>query len=246
MSEENEILQVTNADFPRRRRTNNEKKKDFFTHIITVQILVVALLIGGLFAVKKVSPANFELLKDSYNLIMEKDMSVREVFAMIKNFSYPAQGGDDISVFAPQSGTTFSPYYVSSEICVPVSGRISSPFGYRVHPITGAFSFHSGIDIAAASGEKIKAAYYGTVSRVAYDDLSGNYIELTHDGGLVTRYLHCSEIIAEEGMVVRSGETIALVGSTGNSTGPHLHFMIEINGKRVDPFYVLPINDNKV
>lgn len=246
MPEEDEILKVTNTDFPRRKRNENEKKKDFFTHIITIQILVVALLAGALFAVKKVSPVNFELLKESYNAVMQNDMSVREVFANIKSFIVQPQGGDDISVFAPQEGTSFSPYYISSEICTPVSGRVSSPFGYRVNPVTKVFSFHSGVDIAAPHGEKIKAAYYGTVTKVSYDDISGNYIILTHEGGLQTKYFHCSKIIAEEGMVVRSGETIALVGSTGRSTGPHLHFTIEIDGKKVDPLYVIDVNDNKV
>lgn len=156
------------------------------------------------------------------------------------------QGGDDISVFAAQDGTSFSPYYISSEICTPVSGRISSPFGYRINPVTKTFSFHSGLDIAADEGEKIKAAYYGKVTKIAYDDISGNYIELTHDGGVKTRYLHCSKIIAKENTVVRSGETIALVGSTGRSTGPHLHFVIEIDGKKVNPVYVMNVHDNKV
>ncbi len=245
MPDEKEILNVTNSEFHRTRRKNDENKRDFFTHIIAVQILVVALLMGGLFAVKKVSPHNFEILKKSYSQIMENDMTVKEVWAKIRSYSYP-QGGDDISVFSAQTGTSFSPYYISSEICVPVSGSISSPFGYRINPVTKTFSFHSGLDIAADEGEKIKAAYYGTVSHVDYDDTSGNYIELTHSDGLVTRYLHCSEIIAEEGMVVRSGETIALVGSTGRSTGPHLHFVIEIDGEKVNPLYVLDVNDNKI
>ncbi|MBQ7957159.1 MAG: M23 family metallopeptidase [Clostridia bacterium] len=245
MPEEDEILKTTNADFPRRKKKDTEKK-DFFTHIIAVQIVVVTLLISGVFAVKNFYPQNFELLKASYTYIMSKDMTVREVFSGIKNFAFSQQGGDDISVFTPQSGTSFSPYFISTEICVPVSGSISSPFGYRINPVTKAFSFHSGVDIAADSGEKIKAAYYGKVTKVDYDDTSGNYIELTHEDGLVTRYLHCSKIIAEENMVVRSGETIALVGSTGRSTGPHLHFVIEIDGKKVDPLYVMEVNDNRV
>lgn len=245
MPDEKEILNVTNSEWSRTRRKKEENKRDFFTHIIAIQILVVALLMGGLFAVKKISPANFEILKKSYSQIMENDMTVKEVWAKIRSYSYP-QGGDDISVFSPQTGTSFSPYYISSEICVPVSGSISSPFGYRINPVTKTFSFHSGLDIAADEGEKIKAAYYGTVTKVDYDDVSGKYIELTHSDGLVTRYLHCSEIIAEEGMVVRSGETIALVGSTGRSTGPHLHFVIEIDGEKVNPLYVLDVNDNKI
>ncbi len=247
MKEENEILKLTNTDFPRRKRRNTEdRKNDFFTRIIAVQLLVAALLLGGLYSVKKISPHNFEILKSAYTQIMKTDMTVKEVFAKIKSFALPPQGGDDISVFSPQTGTSFSPYYISTEICTPVNGKISSPFGYRINPVTKTFSFHSGLDIAADEGEKIKAAYFGRVSRVDYDDISGKYIEITHSDGLVTRYLHCSEIIAEEEMVVRQGETIALVGSTGRSTGPHLHFVIEVDGKKVNPLYVLDVNDNTV
>lgn len=246
MPDEKEILNVTNADFQRRKKSGREKKKDYFTHMIFIQFVVVAMLLGGLFAVKKVSPHNFEILKESYSQIMKNDMTVKEVFSKIRSYVTSPQGGDDISVFSAQSGTSFSPYYISGEICAPVSGKISSPFGYRINPVTRTFSFHSGLDIAANEGEKIKAAYYGTVSRVSYDDVSGKYIELTHSDGLVTRYLHCSEIIAEEGMVVRRGETIALVGSTGRSTGPHLHFVIELDGEKVNPLYVLDVNDNKI
>ncbi len=230
----------------RKKRNKNENKKDFYVRIMIVQILVVALLSGGLFTFKKLSPDKFELLRQSYIQIMKKDISAKDVFSKIKNYNFSQQGGDDISVFSPQTGTSFSPYYISSEICTPVSGKISSKFGYRINPVTKSFAFHSGIDIGAESGEKIKAAYYGKVSKVDYDDISGNYVILTHSDGLVTKYLHCSEIIVEEGMVVRSGETIALVGSTGRSTGPHLHFTVEINGKKVDPLYVLDSYDNKV
>ncbi len=245
MPEENETLKVTNTDFPRRKKKDAENK-DFFTRIISVQIIVVAMLIGGVFALKKANPENFELLKASYTYIMKNDMSVREVFASIKNIVISPQGGDDISVFSPQSGTTFSPYYISSEICIPVNGRITSPFGYRINPFTKAFSFHSGLDIAAPHGDKIKAAYYGKVTKVSYDSVGGNFVELAHNDGLVTQYFHCSEVVVKEGMVVRSGETIALVGSTGRSTGPHLHFVIKVDGKNVNPLYVMDINDNTV
>ncbi len=246
MPEEKEILNVTNTEFKRHKRKKEENKKDFFTHIIFVQTVVVALLIGGVFAVKKISPVKYEALKESYNYVMQKDMTVKEVWAVIKSYATLPQGGDDISVFAAQSGTSFSPYYISTDIAVPVHGRVSSQFGYRINPVTNTFSFHSGLDIAADEGEKIKAAYYGTVTNVGFDNVSGHYIEITHADGLVTKYMHCSKILAKENMVVRSGEAIALVGSTGRSTGPHLHFVIEIDGKRVNPEYVLNINDGRV
>lgn len=121
------------------------------------------------------------------------------------------------------------------EIVSPVNGWYSSYYGYRTNPITGSNTLHTGLDIAAAQGSKIKAAYSGTVRKVGEDSRSGKYLYLTHFDGSETLYCHCSKIIAEEGAVIRQGETIALVGSTGWSTGPHLHFEIHKNGERLDP-----------
>lgn len=124
----------------------------------------------------------------------------------------------------------------TAKIVAPVSStRYTSKFGYRINPITNVRAFHTGLDIAAPLGTKIRAAYNGTVSRTGEDSHSGKYIFLTHANGLETFYCHCSEILAEKGAKIRQGETIALVGSTGWSTGPHLHFEIHKNGERVDP-----------
>lgn len=124
----------------------------------------------------------------------------------------------------------------TEKIVSPVdSKRYTSSFGYRMNPITKVRAFHTGLDIAAPLGTKIKAAYNGTVSRTGEDSRSGKYIYLSHSNGLETLYCHCSSILAEKGAKIRQGETIALVGSTGWSTGPHLHFEIHKNGERIDP-----------
>lgn len=148
-------------------------------------------------------------------------------------------GGADLESYKAQDGTTFSPVETTAPIVTPVNGTYTSYFGYRVSPITGNDSFHTGLDIAAAEGTKIKAAYPGKVRKVGEDSRSGKYLYLTHEDGFETLYCHCSKIIAEEGAVIRQGETIALVGSTGWSTGPHLHFEIHKNGTRLDPLTVL-------
>ncbi len=122
-----------------------------------------------------------------------------------------------------------------TQIVSPVSGWYSSYYGYRTNPITGNDALHTGIDIAVAEGTKIKAAYAGKVRKVGEDSRSGKYIYLTHSDGYETLYCHCSSILAKQGAVIRQGETIALVGSTGWSTGPHLHFEIHKNGERLDP-----------
>lgn len=151
-----------------------------------------------------------------------------------------AMGGEDMNFYDAVNNTSFSPIKITSPAVSPIQdGRYTSYFGYRNHPITGEFSFHTGIDIAAPSGTKIRAVYNGRVLRKGEDDRAGKYIFLEHDDGFVTFYCHCSEILAEVGAVIRQGETIAKVGSTGMSTGPHLHFEVRKNNIRYNPLYIL-------
>lgn len=123
----------------------------------------------------------------------------------------------------------------------PSSSRITSGFGGRSSPTEGASSNHQGIDIGAGSGSAILAAASGTVVVSTYSYSAGNYIMINHGGGVYTVYMHCSQLLASEGQQVSQGQTIAKVGSTGYSTGPHLHFGIRAGGKYVNPQnYVSP------
>ena len=123
----------------------------------------------------------------------------------------------------------------------PASSRITSEFGSRTSPTAGASSNHQGIDIGAASGSGILAAASGTVVIATYSYSAGNYIMINHGRGVYTVYMHCSQLLASEGQDVIQGQTIAKVGSTGYSTGPHLHFGIRANGQYVNPSnYVSP------
>lgn len=123
----------------------------------------------------------------------------------------------------------------------PSSGRITSAFGGRSSPTEGASSNHQGVDIGAASGADIVAAASGTVVISTYSYSAGNYIMINHGGGVYTVYMHCSSLLASEGQQVVQGQTIAKVGSTGYSTGPHLHFGIRAGGSYVNPLqYVSP------
>lgn len=152
-------------------------------------------------------------------------------------------GGSDEPIFEgvkePVSGTSFAPCIVSVPVIRPVEGRVTSPYGYRIHPITQKLGFHRGMDIAAEMGTRIAAAYYGTVKEVDYSEGNGNYITIDHENGLETTYCHCSEILAEQGAVVRAGETVALVGDTGMATGPHLHIEVRLNGVLHNPAWIL-------
>ena len=116
--------------------------------------------------------------------------------------------------------------------------RLSSPFGFRTHPISGTLDFHTGVDLAAPEGTRIFAAEDGTVIESRFDSAYGNFIKIDHGNGYYTYYGHCSERIAQTGMCVRGGDVIALVGSTGNSTGNHLHFGVITAGRYINPAYL--------
>ena len=115
------------------------------------------------------------------------------------------------------------------------SHKITSGFGYRDKPTAGATSYHQGYDIGASAGAAIVAAADGVVTSTGYSSVLGNYVILSHGGGLFTIYEHCSAVLVSQGQSVSRGSTIAKVGSTGVSTGPHLHFGVQLNGKYVDP-----------
>lgn len=117
----------------------------------------------------------------------------------------------------------------------PSSTRISSEYGNRLHPVLNVTKFHNGIDIAASSGSSILAAYKGTVVGAGYNSSMGNYVMIDHGDGLYTIYMHASALYVTTGQNVAKGDTIAAVGSTGRSTGPHLHFGVRLNGSYVNP-----------
>ena len=123
----------------------------------------------------------------------------------------------------------------------PSSSRITSSFGDRESPTEGASSNHKGVDIGASTGSDILAAAGGQVVISTYSYSAGNYIMIDHGGGVSTVYMHCSELLAQAGDEVSQGQVIARVGSTGYSTGPHLHFGIRSGGSYVNPLsYVSP------
>ena len=117
----------------------------------------------------------------------------------------------------------------------PASHRITSTFGNRTAPVAGASTYHKGIDIGASSGSAIVAAASGRVTTSAYSSSAGNYVVISHGNGISTVYMHASARYVSEGDVVSKGQTIAAVGSTGFSTGPHLHFGVIVNGSYVNP-----------
>ena len=121
----------------------------------------------------------------------------------------------------------------------PSYTRISDDYGMRMHPTLGVQKMHNGIDLAAPGGSAILAAYAGTVVAASYEASMGNYVMINHGDGLYTVYMHCSALYVSKGQDVSAGTKIAAVGSTGRSTGNHLHFGVRLNGAYVSPWNYL-------
>jgi murein DD-endopeptidase MepM/ murein hydrolase activator NlpD len=119
------------------------------------------------------------------------------------------------------------------------SWRLTSPFGWRPDPFTGTRSFHTGIDMAVPQGTPIHAAMSGKIVFVGYSNVFGNYVIINHGNGYQTLYAHMLKTLAHKGQWVSQGTKLGLVGTTGYSTGPHLHFTVYKNGKLINPLTVL-------
>lgn len=136
-------------------------------------------------------------------------------------------GGDDDSSYQPVSG--------SGQMIWPVNGVITSPFGYRTHPIFGRQIFHSGIDIGVDEGTPVHAADGGVVVEAGWISGYGYCVIIDHGNGTSSLYGHNSSLAVSSGQAVSQGQVIAYAGSTGNSTGPHVHFEVRVGGEPVDP-----------
>lgn len=122
---------------------------------------------------------------------------------------------------------------------LPVSAPLTSGFGFREGPITGGEDFHLGVDLGAEDGTSIAAYADGVVAFAGENRTYGDYIRLDHGNGVITIYAHCRKLLVEQGQTVKAGETIAKVGSTGDATGPHLHFAVQKNSIFLDPLYYI-------
>jgi murein DD-endopeptidase MepM/ murein hydrolase activator NlpD len=155
------------------------------------------------------------------------------------------EGGID-SIDDIPSNVSVNGYTLNKNMYVPLEGTITSEFGSRIHPVSGELSFHAGVDIAGDTGEPIYSAFDGEVIVADYDQWNGYYLKIIHDGNIMTVYCHCNKIYVECGDLVKAGDIIAEVGSTGTSTGPHLHFEFRIDNVSYDPKIALEIAKNEV
>ncbi|MFQ7468126.1 M23 family metallopeptidase [Dialister sp.] len=179
-----------------------------------------------------VSETPGELLKEMRRLDERLDKQIRLVVALRSEFMNQAYGTVS-SVLNPTAETPN---------IWPVTGPISSYYGYRTSPGGIGSTFHEGVDIAGDYGTPISATAAGTVTKAGWVGGYGYLVEVRHADGIVTRYGHNSAVLVYEGQHVDQGSMIALMGSTGNSTGPHCHYEVRIHGEAVDPMYFLPQN----
>lgn len=257
MEHENDITR-------KRHRVSDKKDKstDSIMTVMIVQAIVCAAAILVSLLIMKNGGTLFENLKNELSYIMGKDITISEAAQAFKEFrdfvfSAGKESGDGIhgeteSKVFDEGGavggkstseipvnSSVAPFTATVKAVCPVKGEITSLYGFRCDPFTGDSGFHSGLDIAAAQGTKIGAAFYGKILKTGVHKEYGNYVIISHGDGFATVYAHCSEIYVEEDTVVRAGETVAAVGSTGLSTGPHLHFEIRRDGVRYNPSFVL-------
>lgn len=182
-----------------------------------------------------VSLENSKVIRSSYaNKLSKEEMKIQEEI----NLYQQELDLVDLEVLMAALNSNGNTQYVGGAFAWPAPGyyTITSPYGMRTHPILKSYRNHTGMDIGAPLGSYAIAANDGIVTKSTYSNSYGNMVMIDHGGGVVTLYAHGSELIAQVGDVVKRGDAIMKVGSTGWSTGPHLHFEIRINGKAIDPY----------
>jgi murein DD-endopeptidase MepM/ murein hydrolase activator NlpD len=172
------------------------------------------------------------------------------VVCLLLGFSIFKFGSPSTSVPQSQSTTTSETITLGKDapkFIYPHSNPypISSGFGMREHPVTGGQKMHNGIDFSAPGGANILAVADGQVSFAGDMGGCGNAVEINHSGGYLSKYCHALKVLVQKGQSVKAGTPIALVGTTGISTGNHLHLGIKLNGQYIDPKKVIPIMEPK-
>ncbi len=198
--------------------------------VIVCLILIIVSTIS-----KNYNERNFVIPSEYSGSLLEEENN-----AVIKeNLQAIASGGEENSVYfadkimCPPKNMTYEPISYQDEYAIPLEGKKTSSYGFRLHPISENPDFHSGIDIAADKNTPIHAFDDGVVIASGNSQSLGKYLQIEHEDNTVTVYGHCNKLLKDEGDKVKQGEVIAKVGSTGMSTGPHLHFSI----KRGDIYY---------
>lgn len=220
VNEAKSVLEIKQEQLARKRETLSEKRKQQQKDTQVLENTKTA----REFYISKLSEEEQNLQAQ----IDEYKAQVEAVETEIRNLVQVASFGED---------------YIGEQMIWPVPGytRITSPYGMRVHPITGLYRLHTGTDVGAPIGTNFLAMATGVVVKAEYSPSYGNMVVLDHGGGVQTLYAHGSQILVKLGDQISQGTPVLKVGSTGYSTGPHAHFEIRINGETVNPLdYVKP------
>ncbi len=248
-------------------KNENKKVKDRLVSLVLTQSVVCVALILVAFAFKLIGGDFYANEKRIYVASFEDKTSPAEVIDRLSSAvtsntdkktdsapevtkvnaetdGFELMGEDDSTAciidFA-EVQTLSSVKMAKNNMIKPLSAcRITSEYGYRVNPVSGLYRLHSGVDLGADTGDSIFSVLDGTVIRSDYASDYGHYVIVDHGDGLCTLYAHCSKRLVEAGDTVKQGDEIALVGSTGASTGPHLHFEVRVNNERINPLNLLP------
>ncbi len=226
-------------------QTSTGRKKTPVTFSLTlVQCVACAVILLLALVLRLIGGKPFDTLRS----LFEQAITDTTVIQTVTEYFSPAVGGTNLSVDEPSITTipesvSTEPLVVQEQAVLPLlQGKITSSFGYRTDPFTKELGFHTGVDIGAPKGTKIMAVYDGVVVRADENSSYGKYLMIEHNNGAQTLFAHCSVLCKKEGDVVTAGEVVAKVGSTGNSTGNHLHWELKQDGRYHNPLGILAEN----
>jgi murein DD-endopeptidase MepM/ murein hydrolase activator NlpD len=215
----------------RPRADEGVEKSGWRTLLLKQTAVCIAALLGVIF-VQSGDEAAFEPVRRGARLVLETDADFAGLYEDAKNvcvsFFTGGTGGGEAAEESAGARTL-------ANLGLPLAGAVESKFGMRVHPLDGVEKFHFGVDLSGAPGDAVACACDGTVERAGFDEENGNFLLVSHEGGVSTFYAHCERVLAEEGEAVSKGKIIAAVGDTGKTTGPHLHFEIREGETSLDP-----------
>ncbi len=203
--------------------------------IFIVQLIVVVLIVLTVLAVKFINGNWFNFLKGFYVGNFGGDTKVSEVTELNEEDTVYLSNNRALTVMS-----TSITENINNKLILPLDNSvITSAYGYRQDPFGDGIEFHKGVDLAGEKGESVYASADGIVEISQYSKSYGNYLVINHSGGLKTLYAHCSKNLKQVGDKVKRGDIIAFVGSTGRSTGPHLHFEVILNGDNLNPEWLV-------
>lgn len=235
-------------DDSRERQTNHGKKKPtgVMLKVISIQLVMSVLITATLYCIGRTDSELSLGIKSFYLEMSRTDIAVSQIFdnfkTVVKETFSPSLtvGKGETETATAGERSDFSPVFLTVNFQNPLAScKKTSDFGYRISPVTGEYSLHKGVDLSAPENTEIMCAFDGVVEKVSYHYMNGNYLIIRHSDELKTTYNHCSKILVEEGDRVIKSQPVALVGATGYATGNHLHFEVLLNGKYINPMWVL-------